>query len=77
MLDHDLEPEIYSIYILRSLIAFLNGRICKVHLKIDTACVDWHRGNDTTEFIKLLRANKNIKRLSVFSHLAGSMIGTR
>ena len=73
LLEYDLEPEIYSISMLRSLVAFLDGRICKVHLKVDTGMRRLGiEEDDTTEVINVLRANENIKVVSVFSHLAGA-----
>jgi alanine racemase len=73
VLDYDLEPEIYSISMLRSLVVFLNGRICNVHLKVDTGMRRLGiEEDDATEVIRVLRANENIKVVSVFSHLAGA-----
>jgi alanine racemase len=73
LLDYDLEPEIYSIAMLRSLVAFLNGRNCNVHLKVDTGM---HRlgmeEDDVTNVILVLKENENIKVVSVFTHLAGA-----
>ncbi len=72
-IDNDLEPEIYSMSLLRSLIEFLEGRSQTVHLKIDTGM---HRlgfdGNDLDAAINLLKENPNVKVGSVFSHLAGA-----
>ena len=73
LLVHDLEPEIYSISLLRSLVAFLDGRNCTIHMKVDTGM---HRlgfeEEDITEVIEILEANRNVKIGSVFSHLAGA-----
>ena len=73
LLEYDLEPEIYSIAMLRSLVAFLNGWICNVHLKVDTGM---HRlgmeEEDETDLMQVLKANENIKIVSVFTHLAGA-----
>jgi len=73
LLEYQLEPEIYNIRILKSLIDFLNGQSCIVHLKIDTGM---HRlgfeKSDLREAIDLLKANKNIVIASVFSHLSGA-----
>lgn len=73
MLDRQLEPEIYSVSLLRSLAGFLQGRPCSIHLKIDTGM---HRlgleKQDLTEVIPILLQHKNIKVVSVFSHLAGA-----
>jgi alanine racemase len=73
LFKYDLEPEIYSISMLRALVTFLNGRAGKVHLKLDTGM---HRlgfaGEDIGECIAILRANQHVKIASVFSHLAGA-----
>jgi Alr-MurF fusion protein len=73
LLDHRLEPEIYNLRILRSLIAFLAGRICQVHLKVDSGM---HRlgfsENEIGDVISLLKEHPEIKVVSVFTHLAGS-----
>src|SRR5690606_19023792 len=69
----DLEPEIYSFTLLRSLVRFLNGNTCSIHVKIDTGM---HRlgfaKSDLPELADILRANPNIRVASVFSHLAGA-----
>ncbi len=70
---YNLEPEIYSLSILHSLINFLGGRSCKIHIKLDTGM---HRlgfdVDDIREVISLLSANTNIEVASIFSHLAGA-----
>jgi alanine racemase len=73
LLEYQLEPEVYSLKVLRSLISFLGGRSCRVHFKLDTGM---HRLGfdepDLEQAIDLLRANRNIEIVSVFTHLAGS-----
>jgi alanine racemase len=73
LLERNLEPEIYSLNLLRRLIKFLNGRSCSIHLKIDTGM---HRLGfeiyDLNEVVSLLTNNRNIKIASIFSHLAGT-----
>ena len=73
LLGYHLEPEIYSPRILQSLIVFLNGQPCVIHLKLDTGM---HRlGFEEAELadgLSLLQANKNIRVASVFSHLSGA-----
>ncbi len=70
---HNLEPEIYSFALLRSLVHFLNGDASNVHVKIDSGM---HRlgfaKSDVTELAGILRANPNIRVASIFSHLAGA-----
>lgn len=73
LLDFHLEPEIFSPAMLKSLVDFLDGRKCSVHLKLDTGM---HRlGFDEAELpkiLELLRAHTNLKVVSAFSHLAGA-----
>lgn len=72
LLEHKLEPEIYSIKLLKALVAFLDGRTCRIHLKIDTGMHRLGFDNDLEHALSLLKANRNIQVVSVFSHLAGS-----
>lgn len=73
MLRFDLEPEVYSLRILRSLIAHLNGATCNVHIKIDTGMKRLgFSGSEVEELIRLLREHDNVRVASVFSHLAGA-----
>jgi alanine racemase len=73
LLEYNLEPEIYSLKILRSFVRFLGRRSCKVHIKFDTGM---HRlgfeEQDMSELISILKAHPGISIASVFSHLAGS-----
>lgn len=73
MIEYQLEPEIYSEKIFSSLLGFLRGRPCTIHLKIDTGM---HRlgfeEQDMETLTKLLRQNKDIHVASVFTHLAGA-----
>ena len=73
LIDNNLEPEIYSLSLLKSLVSFLNGRPIAIHLKVDTGM---HRlgleQDDIAEALDLLSSNSNIQVASVFSHLAAS-----
>jgi len=73
LVTHQLEPEIFSIAILRSLTSFLNGRPYKIHIELDTGM---HRlgfeESDLSHLIAILRANPNVEVASVFSHLAAA-----
>jgi alanine racemase len=73
LIAYALEPEIYSLAILRALVLFLEGRRCKIHLKIDSGM---HRLGfeeaELTEVIAILQENPAIEVISVFSHLAGA-----
>lgn len=73
LLEYNLEPEIYSLKILRSFTRFLGRRTCKVHIKFDTGM---HRlgfeEKDMPELISILKAHPGMKIATVFSHLAGA-----
>ncbi len=73
LLRHRLEPEIYSLRLLQSLIQFLGGSTCRIHLKLDTGM---HRLGFTEETLDealmLLKQHNHLEVASVFTHLAGS-----
>ncbi|HMJ69529.1 MAG TPA: bifunctional UDP-N-acetylmuramoyl-tripeptide:D-alanyl-D-alanine ligase/alanine racemase [Cyclobacteriaceae bacterium] len=73
LLEYQLEPEIYSLKILRAFVRFLGRRSCKVHIKIDSGM---HRlgfeENDMEELISILKSHRGLTIASVFSHLVGS-----
>jgi Alr-MurF fusion protein len=73
LINYNLEPEIYSFRILNSLLKYLNGRQCLIHLKLDTGM---HRlgfeEQDLQELIHALRENTNVHLASIFSHLAAA-----
>ncbi|MEA3447030.1 MAG: bifunctional UDP-N-acetylmuramoyl-tripeptide:D-alanyl-D-alanine ligase/alanine racemase [Bacteroidota bacterium] len=78
MYDYQLEPEIYSIPLLKSLIAHIrNTGITNIgiHIKLDTGM---HRlgfcEKDVESLISILKEAPEITVKSVFSHLAGSDI---
>lgn len=75
IVKYKLEPEIYSISILRSLIAHAseNREAVKIHLKLDTGM---HRlgfeKKDHEALIQLLKENSHLQVVSIFSHMAGA-----
>lgn len=76
IIDNHLEPEIFSLDLLRSLIVLLEDRGIKeypIHIKIETGM---HRLGfdipDFNELIEIILTNNSIKVASVFSHLAAS-----
>jgi len=75
MLHYDLEPEIYSLALLKQFGQRLQDASLrlKIHIKLDTGM---HRlgieQKDLTEFLEYLLAKDCFKVKSVFSHLAGS-----
>lgn len=73
IINYDLEPEIYSVRIFNALIKFLNGRPCKIHLKLDTGMHRLGFGEaELSEAINILKSNNHIQLASIFSHLAGA-----
>lgn len=73
MMKFGLEPEMYSLRILRSLAAHLNGAACRVHVKIDTGMKRLGFSvEDLPELTTLLERHRNIHVASMFSHLAGA-----
>jgi Alr-MurF fusion protein len=76
MIRHNLEPEIYSVTLLRKFadIASRHGLAeYPVHIKIDSGM---HRlgfmPSETDELISILKSQESLKVVSVFSHLAAS-----
>jgi len=73
LFGQNLEPEIYSFKIFHALLNYLQGKPCKIHLKLDTGM---HRlgfeAAHLNELIALLKANPQIRVASIFSHLAGA-----
>ena len=69
----NLEPEIYNFRILRSLLKYLKGRPCQIHLKLDTGMRRLgFEESDLAELIETLQQNPNLQVASVFSHLAAA-----
>jgi Alr-MurF fusion protein len=72
-LQYHLEPEIFSHRTLHSLVQYLHGKPCRIHIKIDTGM---HRlgfdEEDLNELILVLKQHKNLSVASIFSHLAGA-----
>lgn len=76
MLDHRLEPEIYSLELLDELASFIAERASgpiSIHLKLETGM---HRlgiaETDLDQLIDQLKQNPNLEVVSIFSHLAAS-----
>lgn len=73
LLAYNLEPEVYNFKIFHSLLQYLKGRPCSIHIKLDTGM---HRLGfeqaDLIQLISLLKQNANIRVASIFSHLAGA-----
>ncbi len=73
LLEFNLEPEIYSLNVLRSLITRVGTRSIRIHVKVDTGMRRLgFEEKDFPELLKLLQTNKNIEVVSMFSHLAGA-----
>lgn len=76
LVQYRLEPELYSLNIMRSFIYYLQQHTINhypVHIKVDTGM---HRlgfvEEDMNELANLLKASDQVKVISVFSHLVGS-----
>jgi len=73
LLEYHLEPEIYSLRILRGLLDYLGDRPCRIHLKLDTGM---HRlgfeSMDLNNALDLLKAHPRVEVASIFSHLSGA-----
>ncbi|MEJ5302537.1 MAG: bifunctional UDP-N-acetylmuramoyl-tripeptide:D-alanyl-D-alanine ligase/alanine racemase [Bacteroidales bacterium] len=78
LIEHNLEPEIYSLAILKRLHDFLIrntsiGQPFLIHLKLDTGM---HRlgfmPDELAEALHFIKNNRHLKVASVFSHLAAS-----
>ena len=77
LIKYQLEPEVYNFRTLQSLGEFLQGRVCKIHIKLDTGMR--RLGFDEEEIDglgTLLLERPNLKVASIFSHLAGADEGT-
>ncbi len=73
LLDHHLEPEIYSFKILRALLESNEKDRCKIHIKFDSGM---HRlgfeEHHLEELARILNENRHLEVASIFSHLAGA-----
>ena len=75
VVKHGLEPELYSLPILRAFIQYLHDRKITdfpIHLKLDTGMHRLGFGEADVEELLPLLLEKEVKVRSVFSHLAGS-----
>lgn len=75
MVKHKLEPEIYSLSILKSFLNFLPAytKDFPIHLKLDTGMhrLGFEEG-EIPELLTVLKANKAVKIVSIFTHLVAS-----
>ncbi len=74
LITYNLEPEIFGLVMFRSFLQFLGKKqTCCIHIKLETGM---NRlgivKEDLPSLIELLRAHKNVKVASIFSHLAGA-----
>lgn len=76
LIQHQLEPELYSLKILREFAAFLSQRgigTWKVHLELDSGMSRLgFAADEIAELCKLLQEFPHLQVVSVFSHLAAS-----
>lgn len=73
LLANNLEPVVFSLALLNSLVRFLENRPCRIHLEIETGM---HRlglePGDLEAAVRILKSQPNISVASIFSHLAGA-----
>ncbi|MEM8522992.1 MAG: bifunctional UDP-N-acetylmuramoyl-tripeptide:D-alanyl-D-alanine ligase/alanine racemase [Bacteroidota bacterium] len=71
---YDLEPEIYSISLLKNLIRYLlDNQIVPIHLKIETGMNRLgFEEEDLPQLLPILQAEPRLKVQSIFSHLSAS-----
>ena len=75
MCKYQLEPEVYDIHQLNSILKFLteSNQILSIHLKLDTGMSRLgFREEHLNEIIHILIENKSVTIASIFSHLASS-----
>jgi alanine racemase len=73
LLQWDLEPEVFSLQQLNSLLNFLGGRRLKIHLKIDTGMSRLgFQEDELDKLTSILRSVDNLEIVSIFSHLAAA-----
>ena len=73
ILTYHIEPEIYSLNMLKQFIRFLDGKTVSIHLKIDSGMRRLgFQEEDIDVLIQLLEKHPNVQIKSIFSHLAGS-----
>lgn len=76
IIQHNLEPNIYSLYTLKQFIAFAKKNNLKeypIHLKFNSGLNRLGFNiEEVEELIQLVQNNKNIKIVSAFSHIAAS-----
>lgn len=73
ILQHNLEPEVYSLPMLNKLIEVCNGQELSIHIELDTGMK--RLGFDEVELdglITLLQQHQNLRIKSVFTHLVAS-----
>ncbi len=73
LITYHLEPVVFSLEQLKTIVQYLEGRTLNIHLEIDTGM---HRlgfsKNEITALSELLIENQNLHVKSIFSHLSGS-----
>ena len=73
LITYHLEPVVFGVEQLKSILQFLDGRILNIHLEIDTGM---HRlvfsESEVSTLCELLANNQHLQVQSIFSHLSGS-----
>ena len=72
-IEYNLEPEIFSLSILRALIETAKSESVRIHLKLETGMNRLgFKPNEVDQLIALLKENQQIQVKSIFTHLAGA-----
>lgn len=73
LIQYQLEPEIYSVSLLKTYINSINNKPAAVHIKLDTGMRRLgFEAENVGQLINLLVENKHIRVASIFSHLVGA-----
>lgn len=73
IIQHNLEPEVYTFSMLEQLIKACNGQEMSIHIEVDTGMKRLGFDEQNIDaLIELLQQNLNLRVRSVFSHLAAS-----
>lgn len=73
IIQHNLEPEVYTFSMLEQLIKACNGQEISIHIEVDTGMKRLgFDEKDMDVLIEMLQQNNNLRVRSVFSHLAAS-----
>ncbi len=73
IIQYNLEPEVYNLFILEQLIKACNGQEISIHIEVDTGMKRLgFDEEELDELITILNQNHNLRVKTIFSHLAAS-----